>query len=105
MDVESYEDEVLRGVCDSDWKRIRQVVVEVHGAPLREAVVALLGRHYQRVSYHPDEELRACGLEHGIVAARTRASAAPTQRYAEDLAMHKLSSCALTLAAVTSERE
>lgn len=46
VDVEGEELEVLRGIRDEDWPRIRAVVVEVHDRDGRlDAVRALLGAH------------------------------------------------------------
>ncbi|MEZ0115423.1 amino acid adenylation domain-containing protein/FkbM family methyltransferase [Catenulispora sp. EB89] len=46
VDVENAELDVLRGIEEADWARIRQVVVEVHDADGRLAtVVALLESH------------------------------------------------------------
>ena len=69
LDVEGSEGGALRGVADEDWRRIRQVVVEVHGGAARGEVEALLRRRFGRVRYTADEELRRCGLDHGILTA------------------------------------
>lgn len=43
IDTEGSETEVLQGIEDRDWERIRQVVLEVHGSDeQRQAIVALL---------------------------------------------------------------
>ncbi|EOD32440.1 hypothetical protein EMIHUDRAFT_50076, partial [Emiliania huxleyi CCMP1516] len=56
LDVEGSEGGALRGVADEDWRRIRQVVVEVHGGSARGEVEALLLRRFGRVRYTADEE-------------------------------------------------
>src|SRR4029079_7169758 len=46
VDVERSEDELLAGVAEEDWQRVRQVVVEVHDVDGRlEQVAGLLRRH------------------------------------------------------------
>ncbi|HEX7241857.1 MAG TPA: FkbM family methyltransferase, partial [Longimicrobiaceae bacterium] len=45
VDVEKSEYDVLRGIEDGHWPRIRQVVMEVDTDELLERVTALLGRH------------------------------------------------------------
>ena len=46
VDVEKAELDVLRGIEDDDWRKIRQVVIEVHDVDERlKTVTALLYRH------------------------------------------------------------
>ncbi|MGH3805160.1 MAG: MupA/Atu3671 family FMN-dependent luciferase-like monooxygenase [Pseudonocardiaceae bacterium] len=45
IDVEGSEVEVLRGVADQHWPRIRQVVVEVDGRDRLTEITAILRRH------------------------------------------------------------
>lgn len=44
IDTEGAEEEVLAGIADADWPRIRQLMVEVHlGAAARDRIAASLG--------------------------------------------------------------
>jgi FkbM family methyltransferase len=59
IDVEKAEADVLAGVADDDWPRIRQVVVEVHDLHDRlAAVTALLRRHGFDVAVDQESILR-----------------------------------------------
>ncbi|MEM7356061.1 MAG: amino acid adenylation domain-containing protein, partial [Acidobacteriota bacterium] len=63
VDVEKSELEVLRGVAEDDWPKIRQVVVEVHDIDGRLATVqALLRRHGFEPVVEQDPQLRDTGL-------------------------------------------
>ncbi len=58
VDVEKAELEVLRGLRDQDWAKVRQVVVEVHDVAGRlQEIVALLGRHGFQVAVEQDTAL------------------------------------------------
>ncbi|HEX7241145.1 MAG TPA: FkbM family methyltransferase, partial [Longimicrobiaceae bacterium] len=53
VDVEKSEYDVLLGVEEADWPRIRQLVMEVDTEELLEKVLALLGRHgYEHLVDH-----------------------------------------------------
>jgi len=56
IDVEGAEEDVLGGVEDADWPRLRQFVIEVHDVNGRlERMTALLQRHgYRTISERPD---------------------------------------------------
>lgn len=64
IDVEKGEADVLAGIADDDWPRIRQVVVEVHDLQDRRvaAVVALLRRHGFDVAVDQEAILRATDI-------------------------------------------
>jgi hypothetical protein len=96
VDAEGSEADVLRGVSEADWLRIRQVAVEVHGGEMRRCVTELLASRYAHVCFQPDDELRACGLERGVITARTRVGRRASGAYAETLAEHKLGECEVT---------
>jgi hypothetical protein len=61
IDVEGAEEEVLRGIADADWPRIRQLVIEVHDADGRRDRLAagLAGRGYTVTQDREDWELHA----------------------------------------------
>ncbi|MET0621444.1 MAG: FkbM family methyltransferase, partial [Pyrinomonadaceae bacterium] len=55
IDVEGSEYEVLSGLADRDWEKVRQLVVEVHTGELLERVTALLrGKGF---NLHADETI------------------------------------------------
>jgi len=63
IDVEKAEIEVLCGLGEGDWPRVRQVVVEVHDVDGRlAAVTELLEGHGFRVAADRDRSLGATGL-------------------------------------------
>lgn len=70
IDVEKAEWEVLQGVQAADWRRIRQVVVEVHDANGRlRDIRALLGAQGFRVEVGASALLAGTGL-HDVYATR-----------------------------------
>jgi len=63
IDVEKSELDVLKGVDEEDWKKIEQIVVEVHDVNGRVAhVVELLKRHGYTVAVEQEEDLTQSGL-------------------------------------------
>jgi FkbM family methyltransferase len=70
VDVERAEMDVFRGIADSDWQAIRNVVVEVHDIDGRLAeVVALLGQRGFDVD-HFQPKILAGATVHMVVANR-----------------------------------
>jgi FkbM family methyltransferase len=70
IDVEKSEHEVLAGIEEDDWKRIRQVVAEVHDIDGRvDAVTKLLSRHGFKVRLAQDPLLTNTGI-HNVYARR-----------------------------------
>ncbi|MCP5105377.1 MAG: amino acid adenylation domain-containing protein, partial [bacterium] len=63
IDVEKAELDVLKGIGESDWPRIRQLVVEVHddGGRLKE-ILRLLENHGYHVTVEQDHMLEETGL-------------------------------------------
>lgn len=57
IDVEGSELEVLRGVDEADWPRIRQVTAEVHEQNLLEKIEALLKAHSFTTVVEQDSQL------------------------------------------------
>lgn len=45
IDAEKAELDVLHGIADNDWKKIRNIVVEAHSREQAQAVIALLRSH------------------------------------------------------------
>ncbi|HEX8282859.1 MAG TPA: amino acid adenylation domain-containing protein [Pyrinomonadaceae bacterium] len=63
VDVEKAELDVLAGVEDRDWAKVRQVVVEVHDVGGRlQSVESLLTKHGFRLTIDQDEWLRGTNL-------------------------------------------
>ena len=54
--------QVLQGLDDSDWNKIRQLVVEVHSNELRDDVEALAGRHFGHVTVEQEAQMHGTGL-------------------------------------------
>lgn len=55
VDVQKCEEEVLLGIDEGDWKKIRQIVIEVHDFDGRlERIIAQLKRHEYRVATEQD---------------------------------------------------
>ncbi len=86
VDVEKAELEVLRGLGDRDWEKVRQVVVEVHDVAgrLRE-VTELLGRHGFQVVAEQDTTLAGTVL-YNLYARRPKAADAPDATDSTDAA-------------------
>lgn len=71
IDVERAELDVLRGIADADWPRIRTVVAEVHDTDGRlDRVRELLARHGMTADTRQDPSLRGTDL-HEIYAVRS----------------------------------
>ncbi|HEX8472817.1 MAG TPA: non-ribosomal peptide synthase/polyketide synthase [Pyrinomonadaceae bacterium] len=66
VDVEKSELDVLAGIQDDDWKKIKQLVLEVETRELSEQIIALLERH--GYDYVVDEVLNVegNGAGHGV---------------------------------------
>jgi hypothetical protein len=58
IDVEGAELDVLRGISDGDWPRIRQITMEVENDALAEAITALLLERGFRVHSWTNRELQ-----------------------------------------------
>jgi FkbM family methyltransferase len=70
IDVEKGEADVLAGIADDDWPKIRQVVVEVHDLDDRlSAVAALLRRHGFEVAVDQETILRTTDI-YNVYAVR-----------------------------------
>ncbi|HEU4731248.1 MAG TPA: amino acid adenylation domain-containing protein [Kofleriaceae bacterium] len=77
IDVERSERDVLAGIADADWPRIRQVIVEVHdtGGALAE-VIALLEARGFRVAWEQDAPLAGTEL-YSVYARRPELALSP----------------------------
>ncbi|MFL6201612.1 MAG: amino acid adenylation domain-containing protein, partial [Thermoanaerobaculia bacterium] len=76
VDVEKSELEVLRGLDEEDWPKVRQVVLEVHDVEGRlETVKSLLSGHGFRLTVEQDESLQQTRL-YNIYAVRPEDGAA-----------------------------
>ena len=63
IDVEKGEQDVLKGIRDCDWPRIRQVVMEVHDVPGRLVeIVGLLNARGYEVNYEKGPSLQSTAL-------------------------------------------
>ena len=73
IDVEGAEWDVIRGIDDADWPRLRQLALEVHDVDGRvERIRGLLQSKGYRVTVEPAEweTLRLLGM-HNVFATRT----------------------------------
>ncbi|MBV8201002.1 MAG: FkbM family methyltransferase, partial [Acidobacteria bacterium] len=76
VDVEKSELQVLAGLRDEDWAKVRQVVVEVHDVDgRRERIASLLRRHGFEVAAEQDTTLTATVL-YNLYARRPAAAGA-----------------------------
>jgi FkbM family methyltransferase len=67
VDVEGSEHDVLAGIAEDDWPRIRQAVVEVHDGPAAtDAVVALLRGHGFQVTVQPHATIERIVLIYAV---------------------------------------
>ncbi|HLP59448.1 MAG TPA: FkbM family methyltransferase, partial [Candidatus Deferrimicrobium sp.] len=72
IDVEKSEIDVLKGIAETDWHKIRQVVMEVHNVDGRLAtIIEILKQHGYEVMFDQDQELRDTDL-YNIYARQTR---------------------------------
>lgn len=63
IDAEQSEQDILAGLADSDWPKIRQAVVEVHGGQeATAAMIALFERRGFRVATDPNPSLPGLSL-------------------------------------------
>ena len=59
VDVEKSEADVLAGIAEADWPKVRQAVVEVHDLGDRlDRLVSLFGEHGFRVELEQEERYR-----------------------------------------------
>jgi amino acid adenylation domain-containing protein/FkbM family methyltransferase len=85
IDVEKSEHDVLAGIADADWAKIRQVVVEVHEIDSRVSRVCdLLHRHGFDVALEQEVMLRgsAVSMVYGRRGARNGGREAPRPAHA-----------------------
>ncbi len=76
VDVEKAEVEVLEGIEDAHWSRIRQIVVEVHDIEgrVRSIESMLRVRGFGEIIADQEEELKHCDI-YNIYARRTKGQA------------------------------
>lgn len=67
LDAEQSEEEILAGVADEDWPKIRQIVVEVHGgADATKAMAAMLTQHGFRTTIDCNPAMPTLALIYGV---------------------------------------
>jgi acyl carrier protein len=75
VDVEKSELDVLAGLCDDDWQKVRQLVVEVHDVDGRlERIASMLRARGYEASAQQDAALEGTGL-YNLYAMRPSTSA------------------------------
>jgi amino acid adenylation domain-containing protein/non-ribosomal peptide synthase protein (TIGR01720 family)/FkbM family methyltransferase len=83
IDAEKSELEVLSGIEEEDWPRIRQIAVEVHEIAGRvERIAELLASHGFAVSRSQDERLDGTGIFHLYAVRRDGVAASGSPRFA-----------------------
>jgi non-ribosomal peptide synthase protein (TIGR01720 family)/FkbM family methyltransferase len=89
VDVEKSELDVLNGIEDDDWKRIKQIVIEVHDSDGRlEAITLLLEEHGFDFLVEQDKFGKNTGLYNIYAIHPTRRPALPTTE--QELFVEKL---------------
>ena len=67
MDAEQSEEQIMAGLAEEDWPKIRQIVVEVHGgAAATRAMTALLGQRGFRTVVDPNPAMPTLSLVYGV---------------------------------------
>jgi FkbM family methyltransferase len=67
MDAEQSEEEILAGIADEDWPKIRQIIVEVHGGEAAIKNTAdLLGRRGFRTTVDPNPAMPTLALVYAV---------------------------------------
>jgi FkbM family methyltransferase len=67
IDAEQSEEQILAGLADEDWPRIRQIVVEVHaGEAATHAMLALLEQRGFRTAVDPNPAVPSLALVFGV---------------------------------------
>jgi len=84
IDVEKSERDVLAGIQESDWQKIKQIIVEVHDINGRlTEITNLLKRHGYDLTVIQDRLLEKTPL-YNIYARRVTAKLCPTQKNDDD---------------------
>jgi phthiocerol/phenolphthiocerol synthesis type-I polyketide synthase E len=67
MDAEQSEEEILAGIADEDWPKIRQIVVEVHGGVMAtRSMLDLLDQRGYRTAVDPNPAIPTLSLVYGV---------------------------------------
>ena len=67
MDAEQSEEEIMAGIADDDWAKIRQVVVEVHGGEkASQAMMDRLSQRGFRTAVDPNPAIPTLTLVYGV---------------------------------------
>ena len=67
VDAEQCEEEIIAGVADDDWPKIRQIIVEVHGGPEANArIIATLGQRGFRIATDPHPAFPTISFVYGV---------------------------------------
>ncbi len=67
LDAEQSEQEILAGLAEADWPKIRQIVVEVHGQEgAAQAMAALLDQRGFRIAVEANPAIPTLSLVYGV---------------------------------------
>jgi amino acid adenylation domain-containing protein/FkbM family methyltransferase len=80
IDTEKSEVDVLEGIEDADWKKIKQISLEVHGDERLAQVRAILERHAYHFTVKPNDETEHTGLYNVYALRHSAADNASTGR-------------------------
>jgi phthiocerol/phenolphthiocerol synthesis type-I polyketide synthase E len=81
IDAEQSEEEILAGISENDWPKIRQVIVEVHGGiPATQRLADLFKRHGFRTAVDPNPAMPSLSLVYGTRPGPADVAAALRER-------------------------
>ena len=73
IDAEQSEEEIMAGLAEEDWPKIRQIVVEVHGGiSATRAMAELLGQRGFRTTVDPNPAIPTLALVYGVRCPRSQ---------------------------------
>nr|QEO74685.1 AMP-dependent synthetase and ligase [uncultured bacterium] len=91
IDVEGSEFEVLSGIQETDWRRIKQIAIEVHSRLILKRITSLLEAHGFRYVVDDSMVVQENGNGHGVYVAMLYAFSESAQSSAQRLAHRSVS--------------
>ena len=78
LDAEQSEEQILAGIAEDDWPKIRQTVIEVHGGEqATHAIADMLTRLGFRASFDTNPAMPTLALVYGIQPSQAPTAALP----------------------------
>jgi natural product biosynthesis luciferase-like monooxygenase protein/FkbM family methyltransferase len=90
IDVEGSEFDVLSGLQDADWRRIKQIAIEVHSRSILNCITSLLEAHGFRFVVDDSMVVHENGNGHDVYVGMLYAFSEPAQ---QDFAAQNLAHC------------